>query len=543
MQYPAGVHLRDRRLMAFNVKKNMRQHLLHVSWLLVLASAFPANAVEGNINRGASEPTDLVCLSHENESHAGRSTLERRDAMTREIERYQALVEEALSLRAKAIRFHQKLQAKAAAGEPLTGMDLQLLSEGSAAMLAQREALFNVAFQHECWTGRPPGEDPQEAAIQVTGVAMSLSAALVLYDNYLSAIAPFHHDYELRRQLNRADKGFNRNAGTLDEIARSFASVENRNRMRKAIGWLQQYQSKADAAPLPEYRYIQALIEQSPSLDMLRKAKPANDLIKGLGSLTSFAIDGLFSLKDEGTNFSSLLFGNTVGLVETRRGKLYQKPEIAARIAKALRAGDILVEKTPFRLTDTFIPGHWGHAAVWVGNESELRALGIWDHPLVKPHQQAISKGHGVVEALRSGVEINTLEHFLNIDDLGVLRHEKLSDEKRIDVILLTLRQVGKAYDFNFDAESTNRIFCSKLVYLAYGDLQWPTSRILGRVTVSPDNIASRAFGDGPLQVALLYHDGLEITEGVQGFMRRLLQPATLALDSSASATKPAGDK
>jgi hypothetical protein len=167
---------------------------------------------------------------------------------------------------------------------------------------------------------------------------------------------------------------------------------------------------------------------------------------------------------------------------------------------------------------------------VWIGNESELRALGIWEHPVVKPHQEAIRSGHGVVEALRSGVEINTIAHFLNIDDLGVLRHETLSGEKRKEVILLALRQIGKSYDFNFDAETTNKVFCSKLVYLAYGDLQWPTSRILGRVTVSPDNIASRASGDGPLNVVLLYHDGQEITENRRAYMERLMQPAKLAL-------------
>ena len=33
------------------------------------------------------------------------------------------------------------------------------------------------------------------------------------------------------------------------------------------------------------------------------------------------------------------------------------------------QAGDILLEKTPFRLTDKLIPGYWGHAAVWIGGE------------------------------------------------------------------------------------------------------------------------------------------------------------------------------
>lgn len=512
----------------------MRPHLPYSFCLLLLTAIFSAGAMGSDATGGGlAEPDFRICLSHQGAAHAGVTTLERREAMAGEIERYQSLVEEALSLRAEAIRFHRTLQDKAANKEPLSGIDLQVLNQGTNSLLAQRQVLLDMALQHECWTSQPPSADAQEAAIQVAGVAMSISAALVLYDNYLSAIAPYRHDHALRRHLNRSEKGFERHAGTLNEIALSFGSVENRQRMRQAIDWLQKYHVRAHAAPLPGYRYIQTLIEQSPSLSMVRKVSPIKDLFSGVGFLSSFAIDGLFSLKNESTNFSSLLFGNTIGLVEVRRGKLDRQPEIANRVTKALRAGDILVEKTPFRLTDTFIPGHWGHAAVWVGNESELRALGIWEHAVVKPHQKAIRNGRGVVEALRSGVEMNTLAHFLNIDDLGVLRHETLSDEKRIEVVLLTLRQIGKSYDFNFDAETSDRVFCSKLVYLAYGDLKWPTSRILGRVTVSPDNIASRALGDGPLQVALLYHDGQEITDNPRTFMQRLQQPAKLALGNS----------
>jgi hypothetical protein len=51
-------------------------------------------------------------------------------------------------------------------------------------------------------------------------------------------------------------------------------------------------------------------------------------------------------------------------------------------------------------------------------------------------------------------------------------------------------------------------IVCSELVYHAYGDVPWPTERKLGRVVVSPDNIAQEAVNGGPFNVALLYHDG-----------------------------------
>ena len=36
-------------------------------------------------------------------------------------------------------------------------------------------------------------------------------------------------------------------------------------------------------------------------------------------------------------------------------------------VKQELRPFDILFEKTPFRLTDKFIPGHFGHVAIYIG--------------------------------------------------------------------------------------------------------------------------------------------------------------------------------
>ena len=38
---------------------------------------------------------------------------------------------------------------------------------------------------------------------------------------------------------------------------------------------------------------------------------------------------------------------------------------------------DLLLEKTPFRLTDKTIPGFWGHVGLWIGDQQDLEELGI----------------------------------------------------------------------------------------------------------------------------------------------------------------------
>lgn len=188
------------------------------------------------------------------------------------------------------------------------------------------------------------------------------------------------------------------------------------------------------------------------------------------------------------------VIGNTVGAVEERKGKLYQDKTAEKLTLSQLQAGDILLEKTPFRLTDKMIPGYWGHAAIWIGNKQELENQGLWNTPLVAKYHKQIQKQHGVVKALPDGTAMNTIGHFLNIDDLLVLRKKNFTrlDQKR--VIELSLRQVGNPYDFNYDIETTDKIVCSQLVYLAYTDIDWPTDNLVGRYTISPDNIAQKAL-------------------------------------------------
>jgi hypothetical protein len=444
--------------------------------------------------------------------------------MERELQDYLRLSEEALSMRAMAIRLYYELEAKKKRG-PLSGWDLQRINEGTAALLKQRARLFKAALAHECWAATPLDARSEEADVQRAGVLISLSAALVLYDNYLSAITLYRNDSDLRQHINKPDQGFALDVNVLRKADRIFDSPAIRSRVRRATEW---YLRHGDAeSGFEAYGYLFQSIAQSPSFNLVRKRRPFYVLGRLFEVFGDHTLDALVNLKEESSHFSSLLFGNTVGLVETRRGKLYGRLRIERRVHGELRAGDILLEKTPFRLTDAFIPGHWGHAAVWIGTEAELTGLGIWRHPAVLPHHNAIRAGQGVAEALRSGVELNTLAHFMNIDDLAVLRRAEASPQARAAAILQALRQIGKEYDFNFNAETTDRIFCSKLVYLAYGDIDWPTSRILGRFTVSPDDIARRALDGGPLSVVLLYHDGESVKNPLPDMERFLeVKPA-----------------
>ncbi|MDR0674132.1 MAG: hypothetical protein LBF93_10895 [Zoogloeaceae bacterium] len=444
--------------------------------------------------------------------------------MTRMLEEYLARSGKSLSMRGGVIALYHELRAKKAREEILSGQDLQRIRDGALLLIEDRQALLDMALAHECWVASPPAAGlPGE--IQRLGVLLSLSSALTLYDNYLMAISLWQEDKTMRRHLKQLDLGEGRlSAEELRRVNRMFASAGNRRRVRAAIQWYRQYIAETDkgdpCAPadaefadyMPVCRYLRATVEQSPSFHMAAKRRPFRMMGQTFEIFGDLTQDALSRLRRDGKHFSSMLFGNTVGMVETRRGKLHQLPRVEEDAASVLRAGDILLEKASFRLTDAFIPGYWGHVAIWLGTEAELSALGLWEHPLVVPRHAAIRAGRGVVEALRGGVEINTLAQFLNVDDLAIVRRMDFPPEKKRAVLLEALRHVGKAYDFNFSMESTDRVFCSKLVYLAYGDIDWPIDRFLNHVVITPDNIAQYAAGtQGPLTPVLIYHDGQKI--------------------------------
>ncbi len=439
-------------------------------------------------------------------------------SLKQELAGFRTLAEQALTLRAETIKVGMTIKEKLDKGKPLTGDDIALINTGINQHLSLRKELLAVAESHECWLDGTQKELEQQGITpeaRLTGVMLSLSSAMLLYDNYLLAVSLFEGDGKLRRILNERDPGYAVTSASLAKVTLNYNSINNRARVRKAIKFYEKESSrfKSSLEHSPDSAYLSLLITQSPSYSMVKKWSPFYVVGRKLGFLTGITSDTLSGMEREGVSLFSMVFGNAVGLVETRKGKLYRNKQALADVASSLKAGDILLEKTPFRLTDKLIPGYWGHAAVWIGSEAELKELGIWDNPLVVKYRDEIRAGRLVVEALRSGVEMNTLKHFLNIDSIGVLRKPDQSREVRANAIIQALRQVGKPYDFNFDVESKGRVYCSKLVYLSYSGIDWPTQKSLGRTTFTPDDVAIKAARDKILELVTFYHDGKRVSD------------------------------
>ena len=440
----------------------------------------------------------------------------------------QLLVEQSLVARSEMLVVANRLQADG--DSPLSSRDLVTLKSGTESYLDMREDLYDIANAYEC------AVDAELALLQAFDVSpklrlkalmLSLGAALTLYDNYLLGVAYFEQDERLRRIINDPDMGFGLVANKLAEATLAANSIEVRHRARRAIDFYEEQKALfATAHEDSDEAYLMQLIETSPSYNYVKKIRVGEIAGNKFMAFERITVDRTAEGAAGGVDLISGLFGNSVGLYESRKGKLYGDEEALRQVQAELQPLDILLEKTPFRLTDKLIPGHFGHVAIWTGTQAELVDAGVWDELMVRQYADNIQSEHQIIEALRSGVQLSRLEEFMNVDDLVILRpifDEGTKQEDVREALLMAFRQVGKKYDFNFDVNTTDKIVCSELAYVSFPAFDWPTEAVLGRHSISPDNVAQMAWNNVPLRLVLFYHDGELVPESEQQETMRAL--------------------
>ena len=212
-----------------------------------------------------------------------------------------------------------------------------------------------------------------------------------------------------------------------------------------------------------------------------------------------YFVDTFVDFFNDLTNWLSSIFGNLAGSISWRNGHMKNDTRALNYIAGQLKPMDIIFDKSPFILTDKFIPGFFGHVAVYLGTETQLKSIDMWNHPSIVPYQNEIRKGNVILEAVRPGVHLNTVQGFMNIDTLMMIRKEDglSSPDILIDQITRGIAQMGKPYDFNFDVETLDKIVCSELIYIIFGNVHWPTKYRFGRSTIAPDDVAEILFQKG----------------------------------------------
>jgi len=396
--------------------------------------------------------------------------------------------------------------------------------------LTLREELYPLAFKHVGIITREDVAYPPDLRLQA--IALSSLAAATLYENAavlqeMAAAIPGMKDL-----LNQADPSQGIPAHLWDHIEREYASPDHRHLFKAGLKFLDSHQPSAEH-PHPFLTYVGEELSGMAAAQI--RDEPLHQrymrLLRHYESRT--VATGLTGLEQSKVQ-TSKGFGNLVGAFEFRKGKLYDQPQWVEFVNERLQPGDILLEKTPFRVTDKFIPGHFGHVALYVGTVEQLKALGLWDHLSVIPYHAELARGRTIVEALRDGTQINSVPHFLNIDDLAILRPKpgSIPREDVLQAIQLAFTHIGKKYDFGFDTNTWDTIVCSELAFQTYVNVEWPFGKALGSYTISPDDVAIMAGPDhsAPFQLVSFIHDGQvvsDVSRGVRGewYYRRLIEP------------------
>lgn len=461
-----------------------------------------------------------------------------RQEFSQDLETFQQRIEEALAWRASATREIVRLRDLVEKGVALTAADLEYLHQGGRQYLAIRQSILKLAHKYKhlvddntdlqfkpgFGTHLFPTESGKMAKVEldpldglgdllVLQFKLSFAAALILYDNFLVAIWPYNETGKLRSLINFDNNEVNNG---LFEISQNYLNPEYRQKVHTAARYFEFEQYWRRQRPeVDEHGYLDTLISGSPTYTAALKDSFTQTSLKSVLHEIVQLSDSLGIFQKESMNIVSGLFGNAVGLVETRKGKLTSlSSQEVERLKAQLRPLDILLEKTPFRLTDKLIPGHFGHVAIWLGGKDDLAKAGLWNDNRLSKYKASIETGHSVLEALRSGVQLSTIEHFLNIDDLAVIRPIGLDEKRSLNYLSKAIDQIGKGYDFNFDVETDKRIVCSELAYVVFPDVPWPVEKAVGRFTISPDNVANIIkLRPTEFEIPILYVDGRRVDQ------------------------------
>lgn len=203
-----------------------------------------------------------------------------------------------------------------------------------------------------------------------------------------------------------------------------------------------------------------------------------------------------------------------------RGDKFLINEEQIKAVHKKLKAGDVLIERREWYLSNIGLPGFWPHSALFIGrpeeriefqNDEEVKQWvreegvlsGNFEHLLSLKYPQAYEEsltndkeGHpfSVLEAMSEGVVFTSLEHSAYADSLAVIR-PKLSNLDVAKGILAAFKYKGRPYDFNFDFRTDSQVVCSELIYYAYqktsnkNGLEFPMTMTVGRPVITPNNI------------------------------------------------------
>jgi hypothetical protein len=405
-----------------------------------------------------------------------------------------------------------------------------------------RNALYELVY--DIWRDieRLDRATPQQFLVALAAASLLVDAARFLREK-------FHRFDVIRRKLDEPDIVHGIPPRMYDEVQKSLTSPYHAWYLWQATRYYDRHRDRfLEAARADGLEPMIAIIDRlrdrlRPSLPMYLRTRVR---VRGRRAVRRVGRDvlgrGVYALQEA--------LGRGMARVYTRPRHAPSLPrEIRAKFMELLRPGDVLVVRKEFAVTNYFLPGYWPHVALFLGTVDDLRQLGLAEDEHAGPrlsqlaaatpstavlhHDETNAWSAGgphpcVLEAIKDGVRIRSINSALNSDSIVVIR--PLMEPADIARALSHgLMHEGKPYDFDFDFCYSHRLVCTEVVYRAYEGVagtQFDLRRHVGRFALAAGDLLRMALAGRQFAIQAAYvptrSPHVELGPGAAQIVRRV---------------------
>ncbi len=384
-----------------------------------------------------------------------------------------------------------------------------------------RNALYELVYDRWREVERIDRATPQEFVVCLAAAALLVDAARFLRET-------FHRVAVVRRKLDEPDPVYGIPPRMYDDVQKSLTSPYHAWHLWQATRYFDRNREQlVQSAAAAGIEALVAIIDRlrdrlRPSLWTYVRARAR---VRGRRAAQHIGSDMLgravYGLQE--------VIGCGLAEIHMRPGHTPSLPkEIRVQLVGLLRPGDVLVVRKEFAVTNYFLPGHWPHAALFLGTAGDFATSGIANNPHVQPRMPQLQSATPftavlapdaqnawaeadehpcVLEAMKDGVRIRSVNSAFNSDSVVVLR--PLLDRCHIELALAqALMHEGKPYDFDFDFCVSHRLVCTEVIYRAYegmAGVQFNLRRHAGRFALAAGDLLRMALARQCFEVFAVY--------------------------------------
>lgn len=151
----------------------------------------------------------------------------------------------------------------------------------------------------------------------------------------------------------------------------------------------------------------------------------------------------------------------------------------------------IFTHKKWYEISNTLIPWKRTHSMMYIWDKQEIFNF-LWDNYSWIDLDEYYENNNNIliIESDKNWVGIKNIEHIKHLDAILWIRVNTTKNQK-IKLFENVIKNLWKEYDFDFDIEYDNAIFCSELIYnwLKSIEINLPTTDIIIREYISPNDM------------------------------------------------------